>query len=77
MYLYYGGGKSGQRRAPHHVTRGASQRRSTESVTENYRLYGNMKVRVKMWGKSPQVQTAMPASDKPCGLKCHVYPDFP
>jgi len=30
---------------------------------------------VKMWGKSPRVGAAMYGQDKPCGLKCHVYPD--
>lgn len=34
----YKGGKSGQRRVPHHLTDGVARRRDTESVTENNRL---------------------------------------
>jgi len=45
----------------------------TASATENNRRVTYDGIRVKMWGKSPQLQLATVASGKPYGLKGQIY----
>jgi len=77
-----GGGKSGQYRAMHPAISGGistnaeKQVEVTESATENNCLLPLQKkrvgVRMKMWGKSPQLLVVTSFAGKPCMLKCHV-----
>lgn len=67
------GGKSGQRRATHHVTRGSQSDLRTDRVTENNRPGVKPVLRVKMCGKSTRSRQVTNEADKPCVLKCHVY----
>lgn len=68
------GGKSGQHRAPYHLTGGVSDKiGSLESVAENNFLQVFLRVKVKTCGKSARLQQATVVVDKPYGLKCHVY----
>ena len=49
----------------------------TDSATENNCLFPLLKervgVRLKMWGKGPQLLMVTSLAGKPCKLKCHIY----
>ncbi len=49
----------------------------TDSATENNCLLSLLKervgVRLKMWGKGPQLLMVTSLAGKPCKLKCHIY----
>lgn len=64
-------GKSGQRRAPHHLTDGFMSSHETDSATET-RLSHIRVIKVKTCGKSARWYPATAIMGKPCGLQCHV-----
>jgi len=70
------GGKSGQRRVPHHLTDG-SRYCGNRQCHRNYTVTLYSVIRVKTCGKSARGSRATGFRDKPCGLKCHVHFNSP